>query len=214
MEDLSNYRKSYEKSELGDSGLPDDAMALFRTWFFEADESKLVLEPNAMTVSTIGVDGFPKSRIVLLKQFDADGFVFYTNYESDKGKAIADNPKVCLSFFWPELERQVIVKGVAEKVAAEVSDEYFGSRPYGSQLGAWASNQSEIIPDREFLERKLGELEREYAGGTIRRPAYWGGYLVRPMEIEFWQGRENRLHDRIRYVSKGTFSWTRDRLSP
>ncbi|RZJ63257.1 MAG: pyridoxamine 5'-phosphate oxidase [Flavobacterium sp.] len=214
MEDLSNHRKSYEKSELGDTGLPDGPMDLFRTWFFEADESKLVSEANAMTISTIGLDGFPKSRVVLLKEFSEHGFVFYTNYNSEKGKAMDGNPNVCVSFFWPALERQVIIKGVAGKVSAKMSDEYFESRPYGSKLGALVSDQSEVIPSRAFLEAKLESLEHSIAGNEISRPDYWGGYIIKPSEIEFWQGRPNRLHDRIRYQFNGAESWSRDRLSP
>ncbi|MBD3581172.1 pyridoxamine 5'-phosphate oxidase [Flavobacterium selenitireducens] len=214
MEDLSDYRQSYEKSELIESGLTFEPMELFKQWFHEADASDFVAEANAMTVSTIGLDGFPKSRVVLLKQYTYEGFVFYTNYESEKGKAIAVNPNVCLSFFWPGLERQVIVKGTAEKVAANISDGYFESRPEGSKLGAVVSNQSEVIPSRAFLEKKLKALETECAGKEITRPEYWGGYLVRPVEMEFWQGRPNRLHDRIRYHLNGNLSWQRDRISP
>ncbi|RZJ72930.1 pyridoxamine 5'-phosphate oxidase [Flavobacterium sp.] len=214
MEDLSNYRQSYEKSELDDAGLPDDPMALFTKWFHEADESGSVQEANAMTVSTFGLDGFPKSRVVLLKQYTSEGFVFYTNYESEKGKAIAANPNLCLSFFWPGLERQIIVKGKAEKVSENTSDGYFESRPDGSKLGAIASHQSEVIPSKQFLEEKLRNLEAEFVEKEIPRPDYWGGYLVKPFEIEFWQGRPNRLHDRIRYKLSEESSWTKDRLSP
>lgn len=214
MEDLSNYRKSYEKSELGDNGLPDEPMELFRKWFHEADESGLVPEANAMTLATIGLDGFPKSRVVLLKQYTYEGFVFYTNYLSEKGKAMAANPGVCLSFFWPALERQVIIKGKAEKIPANLSDGYFESRPYGSKLGAVVSKQSEVIPSREFLEQKLQQLETEFNGKEIERPDYWGGYLTRPVEMEFWQGRANRLHDRMRYRLVPDSGWERGRLSP
>ncbi len=213
MKDLSDYRQSYEKSELEDSGLPDNPIQLFAKWFQETEQLASDIEANAMTVSTIGIDGFPKARVVLLKQFMEQGFVFYTNYNSSKGEAIAENPKVCLSFFWPSLERQIIIQGTAEKVAAETSDLYFDSRPEGSKLGALASNQSEIVPSREFLEDKLAKLEHEYEGRNIERPEHWGGYLVGPESIEFWQGRANRLHDRIIYKVDGSL-WTKNRLSP
>lgn len=212
MKDLSNYRKSYEKSELIESSIPENPLDLFTKWFHEAEEIGGTEEVNAMTISTIGTDGFPKSRIVLLKQFTSDGFIFFTNYESEKGKAIAANPNVCLSFFWPYAERQVIIKGFAEKTSDEVSDEYFNSRPFGSRLGALASNQSEVISDRKVLEDKIKSLEDEFVGKDISRPKFWGGYIVKPIEIEFWQGRPNRLHDRIRYQLKDSM-WKINRLS-
>ncbi len=212
MKDLSNYRKSYEKSELIESSIPDNPLDLFTKWFHEAEEIGGTEEVNAMTISTIGTDGFPKSRIVLLKQFTSDGFIFFTNYESEKGKSIAVNPNVCLSFFWPYAERQVIIKGFAEKTSDEVSDEYFNSRPFGSQLGALASNQSEVISSRKILEGKIKNLEIEFEGKEISRPKFWGGYIVKPVEIEFWQGRPNRLHDRIRYQIENS-EWKIDRLS-
>lgn len=212
MKDLSDYRKSYEKSELIETAIPDNPFELFDLWFQEAEAIGGTEEVNAMTIATIGKDGFPKSRIVLLKQFTPEGFIFFTNYESEKGKAIAENPNVCLSFFWPYAERQVIIKGTAEKTADEISDAYFQSRPFGSQLGALASHQSEIIENREVLEVKVKNLEEEFAGKVITRPAYWGGYLVKPYEIEFWQGRPNRLHDRIRFQYREN-TWIKDRLS-
>lgn len=212
MKDLSDYRKSYEKSELIETAIPDNPFELFDLWFQEAEAIGGTEEVNAMTIATIGKDGFPKSRIVLLKQFTPEGFIFFTNYESEKGKAIAENPNVCLSFFWPYAERQVIIKGTAEKTADKISDAYFQSRPFGSQLGALASHQSEIIENREVLEVKVKNLEEEFAGKVITRPAYWGGYLVKPYEIEFWQGRPNRLHDRIRFQYRENI-WKKDRLS-
>ncbi|NHM08210.1 pyridoxamine 5'-phosphate oxidase [Flavobacterium sp. CYK-4] len=214
MNDLSNYRKSYEKSELLESAIPDDPMNLFHRWFCEVKESNTVDEANAMTVATVGEDGFPKARVVLLKHYDENGFVFYTNYNSEKGKAIMNHPKVGLSFFWPALERQIIIKGLAEKTAQNISDNYFASRPHGSQLGAIVSDQSEVIPNRKFLEDKLEFLEKQTQGQELQRPEHWGGFLVRPESIEFWQGRPNRLHDRIRYLLQQDYSWKMERLSP
>ncbi|WP_127139789.1 pyridoxamine 5'-phosphate oxidase [Flagellimonas marinaquae] len=214
QKDLSDYRKSYEKSELTEASIKHNPMEQFQKWFHEVEATDGVDEPNAMTVSTIGLDGFPKSRVVLMKRFTFEGFIFYTNYLSEKGRAIAANPSVCLSFFWPNLERQVIIKGKAEKIAENLSDGYFESRPKGSQLGAVVSDQSEVVPSREHLEGKLKELEKEYEGKEVPRPEYWGGFLVRPISIEFWQGRPNRLHDRIRYTLQEDFDWKIERLAP
>ncbi|MDG2432476.1 pyridoxamine 5'-phosphate oxidase [Flavobacterium sp.] len=214
MEDLSNYRKSYDKSELLESAIPADPIQLFKQWFQEVEQFGGTEEVNAMTVSTIGQDGFPRSRVVLLKKYTKEGFVFYTNYSSDKGKAIENNPNICISFFWHSMERQVIIKGIAEKVAGTDSDTYFKSRPVGSQLGAVVSNQSEVVPSRDFLEDKLHRLEQEYDGLLIPRPDHWGGYIVKPVEIEFWQGRANRLHDRIRFTTQNEIDWKTERLAP
>lgn len=214
MNDLGDYRKSYEKSELLESSIPEDPINLFHRWFYEVKDFNGDEEVNAMTVSTIGLDGFPKSRVVLLKKYSEEGFIFYTNYDSEKGKAILNNPNICLSFFWHSLERQVIIKGIAQKTSTIVSDNYFASRPDGSKLGAIVSDQSNVIPDRFFLENKLQELEIKFKEGTIPRPKNWGGFLVSPIEVEFWQGRPNRLHDRIRYKLQEDYRWKIERLAP
>ena len=214
QKDLGNYRKSYEKSALTEEVISDNPMELFQKWFYEVEASEGVDEPNAMTVSTIGLDGYPKNRVVLLKKYTFEGFIFYTNYESEKGRAIAHNPNMCISFFWPNMERQIIIKGKAEKIAENLSDGYFESRPDGSKLGAIVSNQSQVIPSREFLEKKLKDLEKEYENKEMERPKYWGGFIVKPISMEFWQGRPNRLHDRIRYSLQDNFDWKIERLAP
>ncbi len=215
QEDLGHYRKSYEKTELLKANVDENPIQQFQTWFYEVEKFGGLDEPNAMTIATIGLDGFPKSRVVLLKKYTAEGFIFFTNYDSEKGKSILANPNVCLSFFWPNAERQIIIKGVAEKVLEELSDAYFHSRPEGSKLGALLSDQSKVIADdREYLETKLKELEKKYDGKEIPRPKNWGGFLVRPVSMEFWQGRPNRLHDRLRYTLENEYDWKIERLSP
>lgn len=212
-ENLHDYRKSYEKHKLLENEIIKDPFELFQTWIKEAEASREVEEVNTMTVSTIGLDGYPKSRIVLLKAYDSEGFVFYTNYLSEKGKSLTENPKVCLSFFWPKAERQIIIKGKAKKTSEEDSEFYFRSRPRGSQLGALASEQSQVISSREYLEQRLLALNDEYRDKEIPKPPHWGGFKVFPVEFEFWQGRPSRLHDRI-YFSKETDEWKFDRLAP
>ena len=212
--DLGNYRKSYDKGSLLESGISDNPLELFQKWFSEVDQHFPQDETNAMTLSTFGLDGFPKGRVVLLKKYMQQGFIFYTNYESEKGKSIIAHPKVSLSFHWAGAERQVIIKGKAEKIAVDVSDGYFESRPRGSQLGAHASQQSTVVPNRQTLENQLKTLEEKFKNKSIPRPEFWGGFIVKPIEIEFWQGRANRLHDRIRYQLQSDLNWKIERLSP
>jgi pyridoxamine 5'-phosphate oxidase len=212
--DLSNYRKNYQKSELSEEGVSDNPMELFQKWFYEVEEFGGDSEVNAMTISTIGADGFPKARVVLLKKFTWEGFIFYTNYNSEKGKSIALNPNVCLSFFWQGIERQIIIKGVAEKLSENLSDGYFESRPDGSKLGAWASDQSEAVPSRNYLDERLASFEKQFENKEIPRPKHWGGYLVKPISMEFWQGRPNRMHDRIRFTLQEDYNWKIERLAP
>jgi pyridoxamine 5'-phosphate oxidase len=213
QEDLGHLRKSYQKGALNIDDIQNDPMIFFKNWFDQANETQTIEEANAMTLSTLGLDDFPKSRIVLLKALIDEGFVFYTNYQSEKGTSIAHHSKVGLAFFWPPLERQVIIKGEAVKLTNEASDVYFQSRPKGSQIGAIVSDQSKVISDRSIMEAKLEALEIEYAEKDVPRPEHWGGYVVKPQCIEFWQGRPNRLHDRIRYQLQGNF-WNIERLAP
>ena len=212
-EDLHSYRKSYEKGVLSEEKVDENPMQQFRTWFFEIKDNGGVDEVNAMTLTTIGTDGFPKGRVVLLKKYDEYGFYFYTNYNSEKGKSIAINNKVSLSFFWPNMERQIIIKGTVEKTSETDSTNYFHSRPRGSQLGTAVSHQSTVVESREVLEKNLAELEKKYENQEIPRPKDWGGFLVKPISIEFWQGRPNRLHDRLRYTLKND-DWVIERLAP
>lgn len=212
--DLSHYRKSYEKNPLLRENVPENPMELFQSWFYEADAENGIEEANVMSLSTLGLDGYPKTRIVLLKRFTWEGFVFFSNYNSEKGRAIEKDPRVSLNFFWHSLERQIVIKGKAEKLAENMSDGYFDTRPDGSKLGAWASDQSEEIESREALDRKLSEMEKRFLNKEIPRPPHWGGYLVRPESMEFWQGRPNRMHDRIRYVLQEDYDWKISRLQP
>jgi pyridoxamine 5'-phosphate oxidase len=210
---ISHIRTEYMLKELDESMVAASPFVFFHKWFEEALESK-VPEPNAMCLSTASPEGMPSSRIVLLKGADDRGFSFYTNYHSTKGRMIEANSNVCLNFFWPDLERQVRIEGKAEKLSPPDSDAYFASRPRGSQLGAWVSNQSEEVPGRKHLEELLLTAEKNFEGVEVPRPAHWGGFIVVPVRIEFWQGRENRLHDRILYKKLDTGSWGISRLAP
>jgi len=213
IKDLHAYRKSYEKGELNESLVANDPFKQFAQWFSLADKSDIIDEANAMFLSTTGASGKPRGRIVLLKEVTKEGFVFYTNYNSEKGKAIAENNKVCISFFWPGLERQIIINGDAHKISEEKSNAYFRERPRASQLGALLSDQSDEVASREVLESKMKDLEIAYQNKEIPKPKDWGGYLVIPSSFEFWQGRPSRLHDRLVYTLQNDV-WSIKRLQP
>jgi pyridoxamine 5'-phosphate oxidase len=208
----ANLRREYRIGELVESQIAADAIEQFSRWFAEAQRPD-ILEPNAMTLATADAAGKPAGRIVLLKGFDERGFVFFTNYTSRKGFELADNPRASLIFFWQPLERQVRIDGNVEKVSREESVAYFRSRPVASQIGAWVSHQSGVIASRDELERREAELKKKFAGGEVPTPDFWGGYRVVPHEIEFWQGRRSRLHDRILYTRNGS-GWKIQRLAP
>ena len=214
---VADLRQDYTKDGLHETDVAADPFKQFGLWFDQALEAD-VAEPNAMTLATATSDGKPSARVVLLKDFDARGFVFYTNYQSRKGTELAENPWAALVFWWEPLERQVRVEGRVEKIAAEASDAYFGSRPLGSRLGAWASPQSESVSSRETLERSLAAVKARYGeGADVPRPPHWGGYRLRPTAFEFWQGRPSRLHDRLRYRLQGEapdVRWHLERIAP
>lgn len=212
MEPLADMRKSYEKGELDDSTLGNEPLALFREWFDEALKSD-VLEPNAMTLATVGEDGRPSTRIVLVKGFDDSGLVWYTNYLSRKGRELQRNPRAALQFHWVALERVVRIEGQVEKVDPKLSDEYYKTRPLASRIGAWASEQSEPVSSRAVLVARAAEYGLKY-GIDPPRPPHWGGYRLRPDYWEFWQGRRSRLHDRVTFTLEGNGAWARARLSP
>ncbi len=210
---IADIRKEYKLQTLSEKDIHKDPFGQFEKWWQEAIHSG-VEEPNAMTLATASADAMPDARIVLLKGFDDRGFTFFTNYHSTKGQQLLENPRASLVFFWKELERQVRISGLVSLSPSPVSDEYFKSRPEGSRIGAWASPQSETIESREWLEEKEKEYRDEWAGRSIERPEYWGGYIVKPVSIEFWQGRPSRLHDRLRYSLQNNGSWKIERLAP
>lgn len=210
--DLSKLRQEYARSGLSEEDLARDPVEQFRLWLSDAFDAGLA-EPNAMTLATATQDGAPSARIVLLRGFDERGFVFYTNYEGRKGEELLANPRAALVFYWGDVERQVRIEGAVSRVSEEESDEYFNSRPRGSRIGAWASEQSKTLEKREDLVERVGEIEREYPGEEIPRPPFWGGFRVFPSYFEFWQGRESRLHDRLLYT-RGGYVWEVERLQP
>tara|TARA_B100001093_G_scaffold519952_1_gene611652 strand:+ start:10966 stop:11598 length:633 start_codon:yes stop_codon:yes gene_type:complete len=210
MKDLSDYRKSYDRDALLETNVPINPFLLFENWFQLADAHSNIEEANAMTLTTVEKDNTPLARVVLLKKITQKGFRFFSNYQSQKGQAIANNPNVCLSFFWAPIERQVIIKGLCEPLNSGDSENYFKSRPEGSQIGAIISPQSQVISNREFLEQRLSNFDQI----NLQKPDYWGGYEVFPSSFEFWQGRQNRLHDRLRYSKSAQEEWLIERLAP
>lgn len=210
---IASLRKQYSQSSLSEKDVQPDPFRQFEKWWSDATAAEIV-EPNAMTLATASSDAVPSARIVLLKGFSNEGFVFFTNYQSYKGQQLAENPKACLVFYWKELERQVRITGLVAKISAVDSDTYFSSRPAGSQVGALASPQSQVIPNREWLDDHYEQLRKSLDPENIQRPDHWGGYLVKPVIIEFWQGRPSRLHDRIQYSLQDDGHWKIERLAP
>ena len=211
--DIAGLRKSYSQKSLSESDIENNPIRQFDKWWQEAVASTID-EVNAMTLATAAADGIPSARVVLLKGFSENGFVFFTNYDSYKGKQLMENPKACLVFYWKELERQVRITGMVQKVNEQESNEYFHSRPFASQLGASVSPQSTVIENREWLEAQYRDLEKKVNNGFVQRPEHWGGYIVKPVIIEFWQGRPSRLHDRIEYSLQENGEWKPVRLAP
>jgi len=213
MSSVADIRKEYKLQTLSEKDILKEPFAQFDKWWQEARTSQLE-EPNAMTLATASSDGIPSARIVLLKGFSIQGFSFFTNYDSFKGQQLLENPRACLVFFWKELERQVRITGLVGKLTDADSDAYFNSRPEGSQIGAWASPQSQVIPGREWLEENESKFRKQFENRPVHRPSFWGGYLLRPISLEFWQGRPNRLHDRIQYNLQKDGTWLTERLAP
>ncbi|QJD98485.1 pyridoxamine 5'-phosphate oxidase [Mucilaginibacter robiniae] len=213
QQDIQNLRQDYQAASLLEKDTDNNPIKQFENWFTEALQAQ-IHEPNAMTLATATHDGRPSARILLLKGFDERGFIFYTNYLSRKGKEITKNPHAAMTFFWGPLERQIRIEGTLEKLSKEESEKYFHSRPKGSQIGALASPQSQEIADRSIVENKWKQLETEYTDKEIPKPSYWGGYILRPQLIEFWQGRSSRLHDRILYKKSDKSNWKKVRLAP
>ena len=210
---VTDLRIEYDQPPLRRNALNEDAVEQFRQWLNEAIATDII-EPPAMTLATATADGIPSARIVLLRGYDERGFVFYTNYNSQKGQELAENPQAALTFYWAQLHRQVRIFGSVSRVSAEESDKYFQSRPEGSKIGAWASAQSQILSNRAELESKIKEFEIKFQGEEIPRPSHWGGFRLSPTAVEFWQGRPSRLHDRWRYIRQDNNSWLIERLSP
>ncbi|MEP6700914.1 MAG: pyridoxamine 5'-phosphate oxidase [Bacteroidota bacterium] len=210
---IADIRKSYSQKKLSEKKVADNPIKQFAKWWKQAVASKID-EVNAMTLATASPDGLPSARIVLLKDISEEGFTFFTNYNSFKGQQLAENPKACLIFFWKELERQVRITGLVKKISAAASDKYFYSRPEASQVGAIASPQSQVIESREWLDKHYKELKKQLEEKNIKRPEHWGGFIVKPVIIEFWQGRPSRLHDRLQYTLQENGQWKIERLAP
>mgnify|MGYP003384820168 CR=1 FL=1 len=212
--DIASIRRQYGANELHENDLVDHPVDQFKTWLGQAIDSKLFKDPTAMTVATVDPSGMPSQRVVLLKNYDQKGFVFFTNLESKKAQQLSSNPNICLHFPWLELERQVIIRGKVKKLSLAENTEYFLSRPHDSQLAAWASKQSKPVATRKLLEEAFSQMKNKFAKGKVPLPGFWGGYRIEPETVEFWQGRDNRLHDRFLYSKDASNNWVKNRLQP